>query len=117
MKIDKTAAVFAAFLGVYALVRAALGFEVAWLLLLAIIPFFCVQLLCCLTKRWRTRILPVVLIAPLAGWALFYYLCDGKGDYLAPLVLVLGCIAPVLGAALAWGLWWFCDYRKRAERG
>lgn len=113
MKIDKTVGVFAALLGVFALVHAATDLGVAWLLLLAIVPFFCVQLLCCLTKRWWTRTLPIVLIAPLAVWTLFYYLCDGKGDYLAPLVLVLGCAAPVLGAAIAWGVWWFFDYRKR----
>lgn len=116
MKVDKSAVVFAALLGISAFVYVATrDFGFAWLFMVATIPFFSIQLLCCLTGRWRTRILPTVLIAPLAGWALFY-LCDGRGDYLAPLVFLLGGIAPVAGAALAWGLWWFCDYRKRGER-
>lgn len=115
MRIDKTVVVFAALLGVFAFVYAATDLGTAWLLLLAIVPFFSIQLLCCLTKRWWTRILPIVLIVPLAGWTLFY-LCDGRGDYLAPLVFLLGGIASVVGAALAWGIWWFCDYRKSGER-
>lgn len=113
MKVDMNAVVLAALLGVSAFVFiAARDFGAAWLFMVATVPFFSIQLLCCLTRRWWTRILPTVLIAPLAGWALFY-LCDGRGDYLAPLVFLLGGIAPVAGAVLAWGIWWFFDYRKR----
>ncbi|MBE6973267.1 MAG: hypothetical protein E7440_05225 [Ruminococcaceae bacterium] len=114
MKVNKSAVVFAALLGGSAFVGVVTrDSEIAWLFMVASVPFFCIQLLCCLTRRWWTRILPIVPIAPLTGRALFYLICDGRGDYLAPLVFLLGGLAPAVGAALAWGIWWFFDYRKR----
>jgi hypothetical protein len=89
MKMDKSIVVFGALLAVYAFVYAATGdFGVAWLFILAAVPGFCVQLLCCLTKRWWTRLLPVVPVTALLGKGLCY-LIDGRGDYLAPLVFAL----------------------------
>ena len=113
MKEDRSEVVCAVLLAAAVLAGIAIwDFEAAWLFMLATVPFFSVQLLCCLTKRWWTRILPTVPVVPLAGWTL-YYLCSGRGGYLAPLVFLVGGAAPAAGAALAWGIWWFFDYRKR----
>lgn len=113
MKIDKSDAAWAVLLTVIVFGGiVAWGFEIVLLFILAAVPFFCIQLLCCLTKRWWTRILPIVPITALSAIALRYLICDGGGDYLAPLVFALAN-APAVGAALAWGMWWFSDHRKR----
>ena len=88
--------------------------DILWVFVLSAIPFFCIQLLLCrLTGRWWTRILPAVPVVLVAGAALFLLLRDSGWDRLGALIFGLASIAPTVGIALGWGTWWLFDYRKR----
>jgi len=88
--------------------------EILWVFVLSAVPFFCVQLLLCrLCGRWWLRLQPILPIAVLGGMALFYLVRDSGWDRLGALIFGLAAIAPTVGIALGWGVWWFFDYRKR----
>lgn len=87
----------------------------AWLLYVTAVPFFCVQLLLCrLSKRRQIRIVPMLPVVILAGMALFCLVRDSGWDRLGALIFGLAAIAPTVGIALGWCVWWFFDRRKRA---
>lgn len=81
--------------------------EISWLLYITVIPFFCAQMLLCrLTGRWWIRMvpaLPVVAVLTVAG---VYLIRDSGWDRLGALIMGLVCIAPAVGIALGWLVWW-----------
>ena len=88
--------------------------EILWVLVLSTVPFFCVQMLLCrLVRKWWIRLQPILPIAVLGAMALFYLVRDSGWDRLGALIFGLAAIGPTVGVALAWGMWWLFDYRKR----
>ena len=82
--------------------------------LLPIIPSFCSQwFLCRITKNGYLRalpVLPVVALLAIAGW----YAVFGSGwDMLAAILFAFAAIAPAVGVALGWLVWWLIERRKR----
>lgn len=91
--------------------------EITWVFVLSAVPFFCVQLLLCrLCRRWWLRLQPILPVAILGGMALFYLIRDSGWDRLGALIFGLASIAPAVGIALGWCVWWICTVRhKRKE--
>ncbi len=81
---------------------------------LPLIPAFCIQLLLCRVTRsgWLRALpaLPVVALLGIAGW----YAIFGSGwDMLAAIIFALAAIAPAVGAAIGWLVWWLIHRKKR----
>ena len=68
-----------------------------------VVPCFCLQLLVCRTaERTVTRLIPVFLLLGIAAlFAMFFFTATGW-DTLGWGILLLLCIAPAVGCALAW---------------
>lgn len=81
---------------------------------LPFIPSFCSQLLLCRVTRsgwlWALPVLPVLILLGLAA----YYLVWGSGwDLLAALLFGCAAIAPAVGIAAGWGVWYLAKRKKR----
>lgn len=81
-----------------------------------VVPCFCLQLLICrAAKRPAIRLIPVFLLAGLVA----VFLCalvNAEGlDGLGWILLLMLCIAPAVGCALAWavyGIQWYVQHRQ-----
>jgi len=83
--------------------------EPSWLLYITVVPFFCAQLLLCrVTASWAARSAPVLPVILALGMAEFYFIRDSGWDRLGALILGLAAIAPAVGIALGWAVWWIC---------
>ena len=80
--------------------------DIVLLLYVTVIPFFCAQLLLCrLTGRWWSRMLPSLPVAGVLVMAGYYLIRDSGWDRLAALIFGLVSIAPAVGIVLAWVVW------------
>ena len=91
--------------------------EILVLFYITAVPFFCGQLLLCrMTSRNWLRLLPALPVATLAGMALFYLVRDSGWDRLGALIFGLAAIAPAVGIALGWCVWWICRVRHKRRQ-
>ncbi|MBQ3556787.1 MAG: hypothetical protein IJA11_03200 [Oscillospiraceae bacterium] len=82
--------------------------------ILPVIPAFCIQLLLCrVTKNGWLRALPVLPVLGLLGIAGFYFVRDSGWDRLAALIFAIAAIAPAVGTAAGWLVWWLTGRKKR----
>lgn len=82
--------------------------------ILPVIPAFCIQLLLCrVTKHGWLRALPVLPVLGLLCIAGFYFVRDSGWDRLAALIFAIAAIAPAVGTAAGWLVWWLTGRKKR----
>ncbi len=88
--------------------------NIVLLLFITAVPFFCLQLLLCrVTGSLTARLVPVLpVLLSLAG-ALYYAVRYSGWDALAALILALAAIAPTVGIALGWLVWWLMQHHKQ----
>ena len=90
--------------------------NIAWLLFLPAVPFFCFQMLLCRMDRWKLlRAVPLVLVAAMAVLGFYYARQPGFGESLFGVILLLGAISPAVGAVLAWAAWGLRRFCKRGD--
>lgn len=82
------------------------------------VPFFSLQLLLCrgVRRRWPAFLPPALVIAAALVCALGFFTATGW-DALGWLMLLLGCIAPAAGCALAWMAYGVQALRKGGKPG
>ena len=88
----------------------------AWLALgFFAVPVFCIQLLLCRrTRRWVAAI-PALVIVGAALWFACGWLTATGWDTLGWGILLLLCIAPAAGCALAWAVYGLHQLYKRGD--
>lgn len=94
--------------------------EPSWLLYITVVPFFCAQLLLCrMTTSWAVRSAPVLPVLLVLGMAAFYLIRDSGWDRLGALIFGLAAIAPTVGIALGWAVWWICRvlHKRKQHEG
>lgn len=94
--------------------------EPSWLLYITVMPFFCAQLLLCRVSTSRAaRSAPVLPVLLALGMAAFYFIRDSGWDRLGALILGLVCIAPAVGIALGWLVWWIgrVHHKRKQHEG
>lgn len=99
-------------------VPAALYTPLAWLVLIVhAVPAFCLQfLLCRAAKRWAAAVPAVLAVG--AALVCGLGLCTATGwDALGWGVLLILCIAPVVGCALGWAVYGVQRLGKRRDMG
>lgn len=70
------------------------------------VPCFFLQLLVCrMTKKTRARLIPLFLLAGAVVWFTVGFFTNRGLDSLGWGILLLLCIAPAVGYALAWGVY------------
>ena len=80
--------------------------NIALLLYITAIPFFCLQLLLCrVSSRPAARLAPCLPVLLALAAALYYLVRDSGWDRLAALIFALAAIAPAVGIALGWLVW------------
>lgn len=90
--------------------------NMAWLLFLPAVPFFCLQLLLCRMSRWKLlRAIPLILVAAMAAFGFYYAWQPGFGESLFGVILLLGAISPAVGAVLAWAARGLRRFYKRGD--
>ena len=90
--------------------------NIAWLLFLPAVPFFCFQMLLCRMDRWKLlRAVPLILVAAMAAFGFYYGQQSGLGESLFGVILLLGSISPAVGAVLAWAAWGLRRFCKRGD--
>ncbi len=110
----------------FAMTMSAIGCVVAWhveislLLYITVVPFFCAQLLLCrVTTSRAVRSAPVLPVLLALGMAGFYFIRDSGWDRLGALIFGLAAIAPAVGIALGWCVWWICRvlHKRKQHEG
>ena len=88
--------------------------DITVLLYITVIPFFCLQLLLCrVTRSLSARLVPGLPVLLALASALYYLVRDSGWDRLAALIFAFASIAPTVGIALGWLVWWLMHRRKQ----
>lgn len=79
------------------------------------VPVFCLQLLLCRRTRRRVAAIPALVIVGAALLFAYGYFTATDWDTLGWGILLLLCIAPAAGCALAWAVYGFHQLYKRGD--
>lgn len=87
------------------------------ILFVTVVPFFCLQLLLCrVTVSRVARAVPVLPVLFTLMLSAFYFIRDSGWDRLGALIFGAAAIAPTVGIALGWAVWWICRVIQKRKQ-